>query len=46
VWLKLGNIHYRRGAVIEAREAWEHALTLDPDNRIVRANLAALSAAA
>jgi tetratricopeptide (TPR) repeat protein len=42
VWLKLGNIHYRRGAVIDAREAWEHALRLDPENRIVKANLSAL----
>lgn len=42
VWLKLGNIHYRRGAVIDAREAWEQALRLDPENRIVKANLAAL----
>jgi tetratricopeptide (TPR) repeat protein len=42
VYLKLGNIHYRRGAVHEARAAWEQALSLDPDHRIVQANLAAL----
>ncbi len=42
VHLKLGNIHYRRGALDEAREAWEQALALDPDNRIVKANLSAL----
>lgn len=42
VYLKVGNIHYRRGALAEARRAWEQALTLDPGNRIVQANLAAL----
>jgi tetratricopeptide (TPR) repeat protein len=42
VYLKLGNIHYRRGSLDEARRAWELALALDPDNRIVRANLDAL----
>jgi tetratricopeptide (TPR) repeat protein len=41
-YLKLGNIHYRRGAMAEARAAWEQALALDPQNRIVRANLDAL----
>lgn len=42
VYLKLGNVHYRRGALDEARAAWEQALALDPDNRIVHANLSAL----
>ncbi len=42
VYLKLGNIQYRRGALRDAREAWEQALTLDADNQIVRANLQAL----
>jgi tetratricopeptide (TPR) repeat protein len=42
VYLKLGNIHYRRGALDEARRAWLEALALDPGNRIVQANLAAL----
>lgn len=42
VYLKLGNIHYRRGAMSQARAAWEGALARDPDNRIVRANLDAL----
>ena len=42
VHLKLGNIHYRRGAMAEARAAWEQAIALDPDNQIVRANLDAL----
>lgn len=46
VYLKLGNIHYRRGALDEARRAWEEALTHDPDNRIVQANLAALPSVA
>jgi Flp pilus assembly protein TadD len=39
VFLKLGNIHYRRGATHEARTAWGKALELEPDHRIVRANL-------
>jgi tetratricopeptide (TPR) repeat protein len=42
VYLKLGNIYYRRGAIAEARKAWEQALGLDPANRIVRANLDSL----
>ena len=42
VYLKLGNIHYRRGALPDARRAWQQALALDPANRIVMANLAAL----
>jgi Flp pilus assembly protein TadD len=42
VYLKLGNVHYRRGALAEARASWEQALALDPDNRIVRANLEAM----
>lgn len=42
VYLKLGNIHYRRGAMDEARGAWERALASEPTNRIVRANLDAL----
>lgn len=44
VHLKLGNIHFRRGAVDEARESWQQALSLDPDNRIVQANLSAVRA--
>ena len=42
-WLKLGNIQYRRGAMDDARASWERALSLDANNRIVRANLDALS---
>ena len=42
VFLKLGNIHYRRGAMNLAREAWQQALARDPRNSIVRANLEAL----
>ena len=42
VYLKLGNIHYRRGALDDARRSWEQALVLDPGNRIVKANLSAL----
>ncbi|MDQ6612785.1 MAG: tetratricopeptide repeat protein [Gemmatimonadota bacterium] len=44
VHLKLGNIHFRRGAVDEARDSWTQSLALDPDNRIVQANLGAVSA--
>lgn len=44
VYLKLGNVHYRRGGLDEARVAWEQALALDPDHRIVLANLAGLPA--
>jgi tetratricopeptide (TPR) repeat protein len=39
VWLKIGNIHYRRGDQFAAREAWERALAIDPGNAIVRGNL-------
>jgi Flp pilus assembly protein TadD len=46
VYLKLGNIHYRRGALDDARLAWEQALALEPGNRIVMANLAAMLPAA
>ena len=42
VYLKLGNIHYRRGEMDDARTAWERALALDPLNDIVRANVGAL----
>lgn len=42
VYLKLGNIHYRRGAMDDARTAWERALDIEPANRIVHANLEAL----
>jgi tetratricopeptide (TPR) repeat protein len=42
VYLKLGNIHYRRGALAEAQSSWEQALALAPENAIVRANLEAM----
>jgi Flp pilus assembly protein TadD len=42
VYLKLGNIHYRSGALAEARASWEQALALAPDHTIVRANLDAM----
>ena len=42
VYLKLGNIHYRRGVVAQAQRAWARALAIEPGNRIVRANLDAL----
>lgn len=42
VYLKLGNIHYRRQEIAEAVRSWERALELDPDNAIVRSNLDAV----
>ena len=42
VYLKIGNVHYRRGALADAQASWEQALELDPGNRIVRANLDAM----
>ncbi len=42
VYLKIGNVQYRRGALADAQASWEQALALDPDNRIVRANLDAM----
>lgn len=39
VWLKLGNMRYRRGDQAGARSAWESALAIDPTNAIVRGNL-------
>lgn len=42
VYLKLGNIHYRRQELADAVRSWERALELDPDNAIVRSNLEAV----
>lgn len=39
VWLKLGNMRYRRGDQAGARAAWESALAIEPNNAIVRGNL-------
>ena len=39
VYLKLGNIRFRRQDRDEAVRCWERALELDPDNVIVRTNL-------
>ena len=39
VYLKLGNIRFRRQDRDEAVRCWERALELDPDNAIVRTNL-------
>ena len=46
VYLRLGNIHFRRHDRAEAVRCWETALELDPDNAIVRTNLAAVKAQA
>jgi tetratricopeptide (TPR) repeat protein len=39
VYLKLGNIRFRRKERDEAVRCWERALELDPENAIVRTNL-------
>ena len=39
VYLKIGNIHFKRQERLEAIQAWERALELDPANAIVRTNL-------
>jgi tetratricopeptide (TPR) repeat protein len=39
VYLKLGNIRFRRHDRDEAVRCWERALELDPENAIVRTNL-------
>jgi tetratricopeptide (TPR) repeat protein len=39
VYLKLGNIRFKRQDRDEAVRCWERALELDPDNAIVRTNL-------
>lgn len=45
VWLKLGYIQLRRRNRGEAIASWEHALTIDPGNPIVRQNLEAAKGA-
>lgn len=42
VYLKIGNIHFRHGALDEACTAWQSALVLEPEHRMVRANLEAM----
>ncbi|MBI2795589.1 MAG: DUF4388 domain-containing protein [Gemmatimonadetes bacterium] len=42
VYLKLGNIRFRRQETAEAVKFWERSLELDPGNAIVRANLDAV----
>jgi hypothetical protein len=42
VYFKLGNIRYRRQEHDDAVACWEKALTLNPGNSIVRANLEVL----
>ena len=42
VYFKIGNVRYRKGESNEAERCWERALSLDPSNAIVRANLDAL----
>lgn len=45
-WLRLGNIRYRRGDHAGARDAWQAAVDLDPQNTIARANLASVGGVA
>ncbi len=42
IYLKLGNIRFKRQEREEAVKCWELALTLDPGNAIVRTNLDAV----
>ena len=42
VYLKLGNIRYKRQEASEAVKCWERALELDPSNAIVKSNLDAV----
>ncbi|MGH7665319.1 MAG: DUF4388 domain-containing protein [Gemmatimonadaceae bacterium] len=45
IYLKLGNIRFKRNERDEAVKCWERALELDPDNGIIRANLDAVRGA-
>jgi tetratricopeptide (TPR) repeat protein len=42
VYLKLGNLRFRRQEAAEAERCWQRALELDPTNAIVRNNLDAV----
>ncbi len=42
VYFKIGNLRYRRQEHDDAVANWEKALTIDPDNSIVRTNLEVL----
>lgn len=42
VYLKLGNIRYKRQEKEEAVMCWQRALELDPENQIIRTNLDAV----
>lgn len=42
VYLRLGNLRFRRQEHAEAERCWTRALELDPANAIVRSNLAAV----
>ncbi|HEY0971353.1 MAG TPA: DUF4388 domain-containing protein [Gemmatimonadales bacterium] len=42
VYLRLGNLRFRRQEAAEAERCWERALELDPGNAIVRSNLEAV----
>jgi tetratricopeptide (TPR) repeat protein len=40
VWLRLGNIRYRRREAEDAVRCWERAVALAPDHPAARSNLA------
>ncbi len=46
VYFKLGNLACRRGDLPTARVRWEHAITLNPEHALARANLAGSGVAA
>ena len=46
VYFKLGNLACRRGDLPTARTRWEHAITLNPEHALARANLAGSGVAA
>ncbi|PWG03702.1 tetratricopeptide repeat-containing sulfotransferase family protein [Sphingosinicella humi] len=45
-WLNLGNLHEDRGLRVEAREAYEQVLALEPDHALALTRLAGLTRAA
>jgi tetratricopeptide (TPR) repeat protein len=46
VYFKLGNLACRRGDLPGAREYWEHAIAINPEHALARANLAGSGIAA
>ena len=46
VYFKLGNLACRRGELVLARQHWEHAIAINPEHALARANLAGSGIAA